>query len=41
MLTHMHCTNKSGIKYFMGQLIQFIIYVLWALHTKCHEITVL
>ncbi len=22
----MQCTNKSGVKYFMGQLIQFITY---------------
>ncbi len=29
IVTHMHCTNKSGVKYFIGQLIQFIIYVVW------------
>ncbi len=27
--THMHCTNKSGVKYLIGQLIQFIIYAVW------------
>ncbi len=37
----MHYTNKSGVKYLMGQLIQFIIYAVWALPTKCHEITFL
>ncbi len=26
IIIHMHCTNKNGVKYFVGQLIKFIIY---------------
>ncbi len=37
----MHCTNKNGVKYFVDQLIQFIIISMLygTLPTKCHEIT--